>query len=97
MRDQTKPTSVDPFKLGDRIKIKGFDKLLGRILEFRGPLGPGGAFIYGIEIQNGSGDPYIELREDQIEHAPAPARARRPKAPKVSAEKPKASKRATSR
>jgi hypothetical protein len=93
MRDRRKATSVDPLKLGDRVKIKGREDILGRIIEFRGALGPGGASVYGVQIQNKPAVSYIELREDQIELAPIPARVRRIKSPKISARVPKASKR----
>jgi hypothetical protein len=44
----------------------------GRIVELRGPLGPGGAQIYRVRIP---GDPktiYTEVREDQLILLPEP-------------------------
>ena len=38
----------------------------GRIVELRGPLGPGGAQIYRIRIPRKPKSMYIELREDQL-------------------------------
>jgi hypothetical protein len=97
MPGQKKSIPVAPWKLGDRVKLKGREGIVGRIIEFRGPLGPDGTAIYGIEIQNKPVVSYIELREDQIEHAPAPVRIRGIKSPKFSPRRPKADKRAKAR
>jgi hypothetical protein len=97
MPDQRKPTSDTPFQPGDLVSIKGYERLLGRIVEFRGPLGPNGELIYGIDLQTRPVVSYIELREDQIEHAPTPVRVSRVKSPKVSAKGPKANRRARPR
>src|SRR5262245_57803593 len=97
MPDQRSPTSDTPFEVGDLVRIKGYERLLGRIVEFRGPLGPNGELIYGIDLQLRPVVSYIELREDQIEHAPTPARVSRTRSPKISARRPKAGKRATPR
>jgi hypothetical protein len=97
MPGQEKPISVAPLKIGDRVKLKGREGIVGRIIEFRGPLGPDGAAIYGIQMQNKPVVSYIELREDQIEPAPAPVRIRGIKSPKISPRRPKASKRAKAR
>jgi hypothetical protein len=97
MPEQKKPISVAPLKLGDRVQIKGREGLVGRIIEFRGALGPEGTPIYGVQMRNKPVVSYIELREDQIEHAPALVRVRGIKSPKTSARRPKASKRARPR
>ncbi len=39
----------------------------GRIVELRGPLGPGGAQIYRIRVAFKPKPSYIEVREDQLE------------------------------
>ena len=56
-----------------------------------------GTAVYGIEMQSKPVVSYIELREDQIEHAPAPVRIRGIKSPKISPRRPKATKRAKAR
>ena len=38
----------------------------GRIVELRGPLGPGGAQIYRIRLRQKPKPVYIEVREDQL-------------------------------
>ena len=97
MPGQKKSIPIAALKLGDRVKLKGREGLVGRIIEFRGPLGPGGTAVYGIEMQNKPVVSYIELREDQIEHAPVPVRIRGIKSPKISPRRPKASQRAKAR
>jgi len=54
-------------KVGDRVKILNYDGQLGRIVEFRGPLGPNGARIYRVLVRRKPHRDYIELREDQLE------------------------------
>jgi hypothetical protein len=44
---------------------------VGRIVERRGPLGPGGAQIYGVLVRRKPEPKYIELRENQLELVPA--------------------------
>jgi hypothetical protein len=97
MTGQEKPISVAPLKIGDRVKLKGREGIVGRIIEFRGPLGPEGTAVYGIQMQNKPVVSYIELREDQIEHAPVPAQVRGISSPKISPRRPKASQRAKPR
>ena len=64
----TKKTS-QPLKIGDRVQIL-YSDLRGRIVEFRGPLGPGGKLIYRVRIQDKPKARYIELREDQLVFVP---------------------------
>ena len=45
--------------------------LSGRIVERRGPLGPGGAQIYSVLVRRKPEPKYIELRENQLELVPA--------------------------
>ena len=54
-------------KLGDRVKIRLSGGLRGRIVELRGPLGPGGVQIYRVRVRRKPEPKYIELREDQLE------------------------------
>ena len=58
-----KPTV--PFKLGDRVEIR-LSKSSGRIVELRGPLGPGGVEIYRIRVRGKPRPAYTEVREDQL-------------------------------
>jgi hypothetical protein len=58
-------------KLGDRVKIRYGMK--GRIVEWRGPLGPGGAQIYRVQTRRKPEPVYIEVREDQLILLPAKA------------------------
>ena len=55
-----------PLKLGDCVKILHSADLHGRIVELRGPLGPGGSQIYCILVRRKPKPAYIELREDQL-------------------------------
>jgi hypothetical protein len=80
-----------PFKLGDWVKIRlsGFKQ--GRIVELRGPLGPGGAQIYRVRVRRKPTPMDIEVREDQLILAPPeerPARARKPRSAKPSLSPP---------
>jgi hypothetical protein len=54
-------------KLGDVVRIQHYGGQKGRIVEFRGALGPGGANIYRVCIPRKPTPTYIELREDQLE------------------------------
>jgi hypothetical protein len=58
------------FQLGDWVKIRHWD-WRARIVELRGPLGPGGSFIYRIRIPDKPKARYIEVREDQLTFIPA--------------------------
>src|SRR5579875_1697036 len=64
----------DPlFQVGDRVAIR-YSDWHGRIVEFRGPLAPGGMYVYRVRVPLKPKPSYIELREDQLV-----ALARRPK------------------
>lgn len=58
-------------KLGDRVKLRHAAGLKGKIVELRGPLGPGGAQIYRVRFKRKPKPTYIEVREDQLEVLPA--------------------------
>jgi hypothetical protein len=62
--------ATEPFKVGDRVTVRYFPHWRGRIVEFRGPLGPGGALIYRVRFPQKPKADYIELREDQLIHIP---------------------------
>jgi hypothetical protein len=55
-----------PLKLGDRVQVLHHPRMRGKIVELRGPLGPGGAEIYGVRFPRKPKSMYIELREDQL-------------------------------
>jgi hypothetical protein len=65
--------SAPLLKLGDRVRIRDSGGLRGRIVELRGPLGPGGVQIYRVRVSRKPKPSYIELREDQLEVLPAEA------------------------
>lgn len=58
------------YKLGDRVKIKRSGGMRGKIVEWRGPLGPGGSQIYRVRYRGKPRPAYIEVREDQLELVP---------------------------
>jgi hypothetical protein len=65
-----KKKSPQPLKLGDHVKIKYYPALRARIVELRGPLGPGGAQVYRVRIRRKPKSTYVELREDQLKVIP---------------------------
>ncbi|HEX5271073.1 MAG TPA: hypothetical protein VFW33_11320 [Gemmataceae bacterium] len=54
------------FQLGDRVTVRHWPEWRGRIVELRGPLGPGGVQIYRVRFPGEPKPDYIELREDQL-------------------------------
>lgn len=54
------------FKLGDRVRIRRGYGWKGPIIEWRGPLGPGGAQVYRVQIGDDPEKDYTEVREDQL-------------------------------
>jgi hypothetical protein len=58
------------FLTGTRVQVAQQPELIGRITEFRGPLGPNGENIYRVRIRFGGG--HIEVREDQLTEYTAP-------------------------
>ena len=68
-REWKNPTLL--FKLGDRVKIRQSGGLCGRIVEWRGPLGPEGEQIYRVILRRKPRPSYIEVREDQLQLVPA--------------------------
>jgi hypothetical protein len=67
-REWENPTLL--FKLGDRVQIRRSGGLRGRIVEWRGPLGPKGEQIYRVMLRRKPVPSYIEVREDQLEPVP---------------------------
>jgi hypothetical protein len=60
----------EPLKVGARVKILHSGFKPGKIVEFRGPLGPGSARIYRVKVRGKPYPAYIEVREDQLEVLP---------------------------
>ncbi len=79
MAEKKRPDALASFKLGDRVRIKHYAGQVGKIVEYRGLLGPGGAPVYRVQVKRKPHISYIELLANQIEVlAPArkePARA----------------------
>src|SRR5437763_762692 len=63
---------VNPLKAGDRVRILHSDNWLGRIVEERGPLGPGGMLVFRVRIPRKPKPTYIEVCEDQLVAMPKP-------------------------
>lgn len=70
-------------KIGDRVKIKNYAGKIGRIVEDRGPLGPGGVPIFRVLVQVRPTASYIEVRGDQLLAAPTSAKVSVSKRAKV--------------
>jgi hypothetical protein len=70
MSKQKRAKAVATFNLGDRVKIKDYAGKVGRIVELRGALGPGGASVYRVLVQRKPTASYIELLDSQLEAIP---------------------------
>jgi hypothetical protein len=66
----TQKKVIANLKLGDRVRILHSTGMKGRIVELRGPLGPGGAQIYRVQFRRRPKPAYVEVREDQLELMP---------------------------
>ncbi len=81
---------ADPFKVGDRVKIRYWPKLRARIVEERGALGPGGMLVYRVRIPHKPKPVYVEYTEDQlIAIPPTPERKAMPSATRRAEGEPK--------
>jgi hypothetical protein len=69
-----KPSPAPLFQVGDRVKIRYWEHLPARIVEFRGPLGPGGTFVYRIRIAYKPKPSYAEIPEDELIAIPTPSK-----------------------
>ncbi len=67
------PKAEPVFKLGDRVRILRSGGQHGRIVEYRGPLAPGGVHVCTVRVPLDPDPHYIELREDQLKQIPAKA------------------------
>jgi hypothetical protein len=63
---------VNPLKAGDRVRILHSDNWHGRIVEERGPLGPGGMLVFRVRIPRKPKPTFIEVCEDQLVAMPKP-------------------------
>jgi hypothetical protein len=63
--------AAHPFNVGDRVGIRHSD-WVARIVEFRGPLGPGGMLVFRVRVAHKPKPIYIEVREDQLVAMPTP-------------------------
>jgi hypothetical protein len=80
----TKPTTgLQVWKVGDRVKIRYTEWSRARIVELRGPLGPGGAEVYRVRVRRKPQPMYIEVLGDQL--LPRTATAAKPGKPKSDA------------
>jgi hypothetical protein len=61
------PLNVGLFQIGSRVKIPNLGGQIGKIVEFRGGLGPKGERIYRVLLRRKPRRDYIELRDDQLE------------------------------
>jgi hypothetical protein len=61
---------IPALKVGDKVKILHFGRL-GKIVELRGPLGPGGKQVYRVIVRRKPSPMYIEVTEDQLVLLPA--------------------------
>ena len=65
----TKPED-GPLQVGTYVKILDSNYDRARIVEYRGPLGPGGMRIYRLRVRRDPKPFSIDVREDQIEVIP---------------------------
>jgi hypothetical protein len=75
---------VPLFQVGDRVKIR-YSDWRGRVVEFRGPLAPGGVFVYRVRVPDKPKPIYIELPEHFLLAIPSP-----PKSPPLGSQVPEA-------
>ncbi len=66
----TEPNAAEPLKVGAWVSIRDSGLRRGPIVEFRGPLGPAGVWIYRIRLRRKPRPTYAEFREDQLDILP---------------------------
>jgi hypothetical protein len=69
----TTKNSLPSLKIGSVVKIRNSGYRPGRIVEYRGLLGPGGTPIFRVRVRAKPHPAYIEVREDQLEVIPSAA------------------------
>ena len=87
----TAKKSLPLFQVGDRVRIH-YSDWRARIVEFRGPLGPGGVFVYRIRVPHKPKPIYIEVMEDQLIPIPTPPKPTPSASLTTSRSEPKSSK-----
>jgi hypothetical protein len=63
----TTQNPTEPLKIGTIVRIRDSGYGRARIVEYRGPLGPKGARVYGVQVRKKPRSAYIEVLEDQLE------------------------------
>lgn len=58
---------AEPLKVGTPVKILNSGYGAATIAEYRGPLGPCGARVYRVRVQEKPWPVYTEVREDQLQ------------------------------
>jgi hypothetical protein len=74
----TNSNAGEPLKLGTLVKIRHSGFKPGPIVEYRGPLGPGGIRVYRIRVRKGPRPGYTEVCEDQLELVEPDVNGRQP-------------------
>lgn len=74
------PKAPDILAPGTRVKIRHFFGHKGKVVEWRGPLGVGGAQVYGVKYGPKGRRGYIEVRRDQLIVLPPKAASGEPAA-----------------
>jgi hypothetical protein len=76
----TTKRNTQDWKVGDLVKVRYLEFPKARIVELRGPLGPGGAQVYRVCYQRKPKPRYVEVLADQlVALTPAEVKPRKPK------------------
>ncbi len=67
------PNTTQPLKVGTLVRVRNSGYRKARIVDFLGPLGPGGTRIYRVRVRRKPHPAYAEFREDQLEPIQAEA------------------------
>jgi hypothetical protein len=79
----------EPLNLGDWVKIRHSGFKRARVVELRGPLGPGGAQVYRVRISRKPLKPiYIELLAEEVVRLPPKKEPAAPQEPPAAAGPP---------
>ena len=62
--------AADILKIGTLVNIRNSGLRNGKIVEYRGPLGPGGSRVYRVRIRRKPKPAYAEFLEEQLEVIP---------------------------
>lgn len=60
-----------PIQLGDRVRVRDTNGVVGRVVELRGPLGPKGAQVYRLRLRGKPKPAYVEVLGEQLEVIPS--------------------------